>query len=92
MADDPHVTRIEVLPGNRIVRVGDEQQLLVRAETSAGRWLDVTWLTKFDSNDAGVVEVTPEGKAIVRRQGETAIRAAFQGQVAIVGFSVPYAR
>lgn len=90
VADDPHVKHIEILPGNRLAKVGDEQQLLVRAEYSDGRWLDVTWLTKFESNDAGIVEVTPEGKAIVRRQGETAIRAAFQGQVAIVGFTVPY--
>jgi len=87
---DPTVTRLEVLPGNRLLKVGQEQQFVVRAESSDGQWHDVTWLTKFESNDAGVVAIAPNGLAKVLRQGETAIRAMFQGQVAVVIVTAPY--
>jgi hypothetical protein len=90
--DDPEVRRLEILPGNRLLKVGEEQQLLVRAEFSDGEIRDATWLTKFDSNDAGVVEVTPNGKARALLHGETAVRATFQGQVAVVIFTIPYDR
>ena len=42
---------LEILPGNRIVRPGDKQQLLVRAFYADGRVRDVTWLAQFFSND-----------------------------------------
>ncbi|MBY0526190.1 MAG: DUF1549 and DUF1553 domain-containing protein [Gemmataceae bacterium] len=88
--DDVEVRRLEVLPGNRILKVGQEQQLLARAEFSDGTWRDVTWLTKFESNDAGMIEVTPAGRVRVQRQGETAIRATFLGQVAVVIMTAPH--
>ncbi len=87
---DLEVRQLELLPGKRSMRVGEEQQLLARAEMSDGRWHDVTWLTKFDSNDAGLMEVTPAGKVRVLRQGETAIRAAFMGQVSVVVLTAPF--
>src|SRR5205807_2000694 len=49
--DDLAVQRVEVLPGARLMRPGQEQQLLVRAQFSDGRWKDVTWLTQFSSGD-----------------------------------------
>lgn len=88
--DDPEVRRLEVLPGNRTLRVGAGQQLLIVAETSDGRKKDVTWLTKFEANDAGMAEVTPAGKVTVLRPGETAVRATFQGQVAVVIVTSPF--
>src|SRR5205823_3101846 len=68
----------------------DEQQLLIRAEYSDDSWRDVTWLAKFDTNDAAVAEVDSFGKVRIRRQGETAIRITFQGQVGVVIFTVPF--
>jgi hypothetical protein len=88
--DEAGVRRLEILPGNRSCRVGEEQQLLVRAQYNDGRWRDVTWLTRFDSNDGAVAEVSPAGKVSIRRPGETAVRAAFLGQVAVVILTVPY--
>src|SRR5207248_5061668 len=79
-------------PGSRTLKPGQEQQLLVRADFGDGRWRDVTWLSKFDSNDAGVAEVDPSGKVRVRRNGETAIRVSFQTQVAVVIVTAPYDR
>jgi hypothetical protein len=88
--EDPTIQRIEVLPGNRTLRVGEEQRLVVRALYSDSHWRDVTWLTKFDSNDAGVAEVNAAGTVRMVRQGEMAIRVSFQGQVTVVIFTCPH--
>jgi hypothetical protein len=87
--DDPDLRRLEILPGNRTLRPGDEQQLLVVAEYSDGRRRDVTWLSRFDSNDAGMAEVNASGIIHVHLHGETAIRAAFGGLVAVLIVTAP---
>jgi len=92
LADEPHVTRIELSPGDKIMHPGDKQQLVVRAQYTDGHWRDVTWLTKFAVNDAGVLEVSPDGLVHALREGETAVRAQFRGQVAISIFTVPFHR
>ncbi|MDB5347103.1 MAG: hypothetical protein JWP89_5480 [Schlesneria sp.] len=73
-------------------KVGDQQQLIVTAKYSDGSTRDVTWLTQFASNDAGLVEVDSHGKLKVLRHGETAVRAHYQGQVAVQVISVPFDR
>jgi hypothetical protein len=90
--DDPSVRRIEVLPGNRLLKPGQEQQLLVRAEHEGGIWKDVTWLTQFVSGDPSVAEVDAGGKVRMVRPGETTVRATFMGQVAVVLLTAPHDR
>ena len=63
---------------------------MVRAETTDGAVRDVTWLTRFDTNDGAVAEVDEHGKVRLRRAGETAIRATFAGLVAVVIVTVPH--
>src|SRR5262249_51948442 len=46
VSGEPRVRRLEVSPGDRIVKIGDEQQLTVRAQYGDGQWKDVTWLTR----------------------------------------------
>ena len=82
--------RLEVLPGNRTLRPGQSQQLTVRAEFKPGQWRDVTWLSRFDSNDAGMAAVDANGLVRVLRHGETAIRVSFQTQVAVVIVTAPF--
>jgi hypothetical protein len=89
---EPEVRRLEVVPGSRVLRPGQELQLTVKAEYTDGRSRDVTWLARFDSNDAGVAAVDASGKVTVRRHGETAVRAAFLGQVAVAVVTAPYER
>lgn len=89
--DDPKVVRLELSPGGRVMKPGDQQQLVAEAEFSDGSRRDVTWLTRFDSNDAGMLGVTPEGLVTARRAGETAIRASFQTEVAVAVCTAPYA-
>src|SRR6266545_1754536 len=88
--DDLTVKRVEVLPGNRVLRPGQELQLLVRAEYSDGSAKDVTWLTQFVSGDASVASVDAEGKVQMLRAGETTVRATFMGQVAVVLLTAPH--
>jgi hypothetical protein len=87
---DPQLRRLILLPGNRTLRPGQQQQLSVRAEYGDGQNRDVTWLSKFDSNDPGIAEVDAGGLVRVRRHGETAVRASFQGLVAVVIVTAPF--
>jgi hypothetical protein len=88
--DEAFIRGIEVLPGNRQMKVGQEQQLLVRADFSDGSRKDVTWVTQFFTNDASVADVSSTGLVKMLRAGETAIRATYQGQVAIVMVTAPH--
>ncbi len=88
--DERTLEKLEILPGDRTLKVGQEQQLLVRAKYSDGQWKDVTWLAKFASNDESVAQVDEFGKVRIHRPGETAVRAMFQGRVAVILFTAPY--
>jgi hypothetical protein len=88
--DDPKIQRLELVPGSRVMAKGDGQQLQAFAECSDGSRRDVTWLTKFESNDPGVIGVTADGRVTARRSGESAVRAAFQTEVAVAVFTVPF--
>src|SRR5262249_947664 len=87
---DPSVTKIEVRPGNKVLKPDQEQQLSVDAHYSDGQTREVTWLTKFDSNDPGAADVDSSGTVRVRRNGETSVRVAYQGQVAVVLVTAPF--
>ncbi len=82
--------RSSVEPGQRTLKPGQEQQLTVFAEYADGRKHDVTWLARFDSNDAGVAAVDAHGLVRVLRPGETAFRPSFLGQVAVAIVTVPF--
>jgi hypothetical protein len=90
LANEPQVRRLEVAPGNSLCKVGEEIQLVVRAQYTDGQWKDVTWLTRFEANDIGMIDVTPAGNAKVLRRGESAVRATFEGKVVAVFLTVPH--
>ncbi|HEX4000149.1 MAG TPA: DUF1549 domain-containing protein [Pirellulales bacterium] len=92
LADEPHPQRIELSPGDTTLHTGQALQLAVRVQYSDGHWRDVTWLTRFATNDAGVMDVSPNGKVRAVREGETAVRAEFRGQTALSIFTVPFHR
>src|SRR5207302_11037317 len=72
---EKEAVRLEILPGNRVMRMGETQQLLARAYYEDGRVRDVTWLAQFFSNDENTARVAPDGVVKALRHGETAIRA-----------------
>jgi len=86
---EPEVSRLEIAPDHKLLQVGQEQPLLVRAQYSNGHWRDVTWLARFDSNEPAIATVDAAGKVRMVRQGETAIRASFMGQVAVTIVTCP---
>ncbi len=67
-------------------------QLRATATFADGTTRDVTWLTKFDSNDPAYLEVLPSGKAKAMRNGASAVRAMFLTEVAVAVFSMPFDR
>src|SRR5207248_290547 len=76
--NDPKVSKLELAPNSKVLKIGEEVQLVATATFSDGTKKDVTWLTKFDSNDAAYLEVLPAGKAKAIRNGAVAVRAMFQ--------------
>ncbi len=90
LRDEPAVTRVWSEPAQGVRKPAQSVQLTVFAEYADGRKRDVTWLARYDSNDAGIAAVDPLGKISVQRHGETAVRASFMGQVAVAIVTVPY--
>jgi hypothetical protein len=82
--DVPKVTKIRVVPGDRVLRPGNLQQLAVIAEYSDGSTRDVTRQSEFASNLDPVAAVEPDG--LVRAgqlSGEAAVMARHMGYVAV---------
>jgi hypothetical protein len=92
LKEEPVLKRLEIEPADWTAKPGDSPQLTVRAHFSDGNVRDVTWLTRFASNDAGTAEVDAAGKVRVVRNGETTLRASFQTLVAVADVAVPYDR
>jgi hypothetical protein len=91
-ADEPTLTSLEVLGGGRRMASGQEQQLLVRGTFSDGRVRDVTWLSKFYSNDVTVLGISETGRVKAKREGASTVRAHFMDKVAVAAFTIPHQR
>jgi len=91
-ADEPSLTALEILGGGRKMGSGQEQQLLVRGTFSNGQVRDVTWLSKFYSNDVTVLGVTEAGLVKAKREGASTVRAHFMDKVAVTAFTIPHHR
>jgi hypothetical protein len=87
---DPRVEKLEVLPARSFQRIGDSQQILVRAYDSAGRSEDVTRWVKWSSADEAVCRVDDQGKTQVIGPGEGAIVAWYASKLAVARVTVPY--
>ncbi|MCA9055359.1 MAG: DUF1549 domain-containing protein, partial [Planctomycetaceae bacterium] len=89
-ADDPHVVKLEVLPGVSLHRVGETQQVLVTAEFSNGERRDVTPWVKWSSANEAVCQINDQGEVTVIGPGEGAVSAWYSSQVAIARITVPW--
>lgn len=87
----PTVTRLRVVPPERILLAGQPQQLAVVAEYSNGDSRDVTRQDSFASNLDVVASVDETGLVTAGKQtGEATIMARFMGQVAIFRALLPH--
>ncbi|WP_425616555.1 DUF1553 domain-containing protein [Anatilimnocola sp. NA78] len=89
-AADPTVKKIELMPHERQLTLGQTQQLRVVAEMSDGQKVDVTRLARFQSNHDVLASVTEEGLVTAgQNPGVVAIMASFMGQVDVLHVIVP---
>lgn len=73
-ATEKTIARVEVLPGDRVLRQpSNRQQLAVIAHFSDGSSADVTRLTVFSSSDGSIAEVNRTGLVEFAQSGEVAI-------------------
>ncbi|MDX2269681.1 MAG: DUF1549 domain-containing protein [Bryobacter sp.] len=91
-ATEPEVVDIEVFPPSIRLAPNAEQQLLVRAKYSDGRWEDVTSWAKYTSNDEGIAQVD-DATARVKLigHGEASVSVWYASKVAYARLAVPYA-
>ncbi len=91
-AADPTITRIEVLPKERILAVqGENTALTVRAFYSDGSSRDVTRWTRLNTLNDAIAACTPGGIVTAVGKGQTAIMARFSGQATVSTVIVPFA-
>src|SRR5262245_59537186 len=90
--DTPKISNLELSPTAKVLKPGDEVQLVATATFADGTKRDVTWLTKFDSNDPAYLEVSASGKAKALRTGAIAVRAMYLTEVAVTVFAMPFDR
>ena len=88
--DDPVISRIEVLPHERVMPREGAQQLAVIAHYSDGSARDVTRMTQFESNDGDLGEVSETGLvSTAQATGSVAMMTRFQSQVDVFRATVP---
>ncbi|WP_051669650.1 DUF1549 domain-containing protein [Bryobacter aggregatus] len=91
-AKDAEVVGLEVYPKSAALKPGSEQQLVVRARYSDGRFEDVTRWAKYSSNDEGVAQVDDAtGRVKMTGQGEAAITLWYSSKVLYARVAVPSA-
>lgn len=89
---DPKVTKLEVTPADKVLKPNDAVRLTATATFTDGSRRDVTWLTRFEANEAAVASVAADGTVTANRNGAAAVRAHFQTEVAVATFAIPFDR
>lgn len=88
-AEEAEVDRLEVFPDAVTLSAGAEQQFVVRAHYTDGRYEDVTHWAKFGTTDESVANVDDWGKAIVKGPGACAITVWYSSKVSFANLMAP---
>lgn len=88
-ADDARMERIEIVPGNVVLKKDQQQQLIVLAHFTDGRVEDVTRWTLFTSANESAVQIGVNGLAKTVGYGEGAVTAWYLSKVTTSSISVP---
>src|SRR5882724_3384963 len=89
-ANDPRITRIEVLPQRVILSPGTTQQLTVRAFFDDNHSEDVTRWAKYTSANETVCQIDERGQVKVVGFGEGAVTAWYLSRIDIASIAVPF--
>ncbi len=88
--DDPTVVGIAISPKERLMGRNSQQQLVVVATFSDGHTEDVTRMTRYDSNDTEMGEISETGMfSTAKLTGSVAVMARYQGHVGVFRGTVP---
>lgn len=89
-AEAPVLTNVTVEPNARVMKGGESQQLAVTAHYSDGSTRDVTAVSTYQSNEAGIASVDANGRTTATGiMGEAAIMARYQGRFVVHRVAVP---
>ena len=89
--DAPHVIKLRIVPGDRVLQREQIQQIAVLADYSDGSTRDVTRQSEFSSNLDIVASVDSDGLIRAHRMsGEAAIMARHMGYVGVFRAMVPH--
>ena len=87
---DPTVERIEVLPKQRTMALGGDQQLVVLARYTDGSVQDVTRSALYEANEKSMAEADETGRVkLFDQPGDVAIMVRYQGKVGTFRATVP---
>lgn len=85
LSDTPMLKKIEILPGDRVLREPHQsQQLSVVATFANGSKIDVTRLTVFSSSDTNIADVSADGLVRFYQSGEVAILCRYLQEMATI--------
>ena len=88
--NDPTLARIEVLPKERVMSLGAEQQLVVLAHYSDGSVQDVTRSALFEPNDKDMARADEAGLVkLFQQPGDVAVMIRYQAMVATFRATIP---
>lgn len=90
LAEEPHVTSVEVWPPIAALQLGESEQVVVLAKLSDGTTRDVTSWAKFTSTNETVCQVSEQGSVTLTGAGEGAITAWYNSQIGVARVTVPY--
>jgi len=89
-SSDPAVTGIEVLPKERVMPLGGEQQLVVLARYSDGSVEDVTRSALYEPNDKDMARAEESGLVkLFHQPGDVAVMVRYQARVAVFRATIP---
>ena len=88
--NDPTVARIEVLPKDRTMTFGCEQQLVTLAHYTDGSVKDVTRSALYEPNDKNMARTEEDGRVTLFDQpGDVAVMVRYQAKVAVFRATIP---
>ncbi|MFT4640950.1 MAG: hypothetical protein ACI8T1_004283 [Verrucomicrobiales bacterium] len=82
---------VNASPETQLMQPGDSVPIRIHANYPDGQQREVSWLTKFYSNDPSTVSIDEHGTVTALRPGEATVRGHFRGQVAVATLTIPHA-
>jgi hypothetical protein len=81
--------RLQISPRSAVLQPSEQVRITVTAHYADGRQRDVTWLARYASGDASLLDVDSSGLVQALRHGEHIVRVTFQDQVEVATFTMP---